>query len=261
MANARFHRVRLKRPDLRQPFPPEFVRRLEGRSVAAVSRRAKYLVVPLSSGDTLVMHLGMTGSFRIEAAPPRGRRPSPAADGDHDHVRFDMSSGWSVYFNDPRRFGFMDLVGPGHLDSYPPLERLGPEPLSPTFDGAALALACWRRKTPLKVALMDQTVIAGLGNIYASEALHLAALSPRRLASTIATPAGLPREAAHRLAASIRTVLVDAIDRATGEIYRDSRFRVYDREGAPCEQPGCGGQIRRVTQGGRSTFYCRRCQK
>ena len=261
MQGARFERVILHRADLRRPFPRRFKSRLEGREVTELSRRAKYLLAYLSSGDSLVMHLGMSGSFRVEWDD--GRRTGSVVEdaGRHDHVVFRLSSGATVFFNDPRRFGFMDLMTAAELANHPTITALGPEPLSSGFDGAALARACRGRKISLKVALMDQHVVAGLGNIYVSEALHLAGLSPQRRASTIAMPSGTPREAAHRLAAAIKRVLEEAIARTTGDIYRDARFRVYDRAGQRCAQRGCGGVIRRRTQAGRSTFYCRECQR
>jgi formamidopyrimidine-DNA glycosylase len=257
MQGARFERVTLHRGDLRTPFPRRFRARLEGASVDELTRRAKYLLARLSSGETLLMHLGLSGSFRVEFD---GGGDADAA-GLHDHAVFEMSSGATVFFNDPRRFGMIDLVPAGRLETHPTLSRLGPEPLSPQFDGAALAAACRGKKVSLKVALMDQRVVAGLGNIYVSEALHIARLSPQRQASTIATPNGAPRQSAHRLAAAIKQVLEEAIARMTGEFYRDARFRVYDREGERCRQRGCAGTIRRRTQAGRSTFYCVRCQK
>ena len=255
MEHAVFRDVILRRRNLRGPFPKRFAARLVGQRVREVNRRAKYLVVPLSSGETLVMHLGMSGSFRVD------RRGATLATIPHDHVVFKMSSGATVTFNDPRRFGSMDLVPAGKLDTHPAIGSLGPEPLSPAFDGAALARACRGRRTSLKAALLDQRVIAGLGNIYASEALHLAGLSPTRRASTIATAAGAARPAAHRLAAAIKQVLTAAIDRQSRDDYRSSRFRVYDREADPCRRGRCIGTIRRVTQGGRSTFYCPVCQR
>jgi formamidopyrimidine-DNA glycosylase len=258
MQGARFERVTLHRGDLRTRFPRRFRARLEGCRVDELTRRAKYLLAHLSSGETLLMHLGMSGSFRVEL--DAGGDAAEDA-GLHDHVVFTMSSKAVVFFNDPRRFGMMDLVPAGKLEAHPTLSQLGPEPLSADFDGAALAAACRGKKASLKVALMDQHVVAGLGNIYVSEALHLAHLSPHRQASTIATPAGAPRDSAHRLAAAIKQVLEEAVARMTGERYRDARFRVYDREGQPCQQRGCGGSIRRRTQAGRSTFYCVRCQK
>jgi formamidopyrimidine-DNA glycosylase len=253
MERARFVDVALGRPDLRTAFPPDFRSRLLRQTVTALTRRAKYLLATLSSQETLVMHLGMSGSFRL--AGDNAERSL------HDHVVFRMSSGATVIFNDPRRFGFMDIIEAGALGVHPVLSLLGPEPLSPAFDGFALAHACRGRKTSLKAALLDQRVVAGLGNIYASEALHVARLSPLRQASTVATPSGLPRPSAHELARAIKVVLTEAIDRASGRRYRGSRFRVYDREMEPCRRKGCTGSIRRRTQGGRSTFFCPRCQR
>ena len=262
MLRARIDAVDMRRPDLRKPFPPRFARRLTGQTVIALTRRAKYLVAALSSGETLLMHLGMSGSFRVArdvGTPAAGRRRTP---GDaHDHVVFHMSSGKAVIFNDPRRFGVMDLIPVAGLDDHPALSRLGPEPLSDAFDAAALARACRGKKTSLKAALLDQRVVAGLGNIYASEALHVAGLSPQRPASTLATPAGAPREAAFRLAAAIRQVLEKAISRQARADYRNDRFLVYDRQDQPCLKKNCGGTIRRRTQGGRSTFFCPVCQR
>lgn len=277
MSGARFERVRLRRPDLRRAFPPDFAARLTGRTVQAVTRRAKYLVLPLSSGETLVMHLGMSGDFRVEcldrdaeAAGPRVQgarlrkhpdRPPLLPAGAHDHVVFEMSSGCVVTFTDPRRFGMMDLLTRDALAVHDTLAELGPEPLSPEFDAAALARACARRNVPLKIALLDQRVAAGLGNIYAVEALHLAGLSPSRRASSIATATGKPRPTAERLADAIKTVLTSAITRQPEVTYRTARFRVYDREGEACPTPGCPGVIRRSVQAGRSTFACRICQR
>lgn len=259
MEGARFTRVIVRRAGLRRPFPADFAARLERRTVRALRRRGKFLLAELSSGETLVMHLGMSGSMRIEpSAAAKGRGD---AAGRHDHVEFRMSSGASVTFNDPRRFGVMDLVPPGLLARHPAIGAMGPEPLEPGFDGAALARACVGKRTSLKAALLDQHVVAGLGNIYASEALHRAGLSPRRLASTVAAPSGASRPAAHRLAAAIRQVLREAIARKARPAYRMSRFRVYDHEGDRCRTPRCQGTIRRVVQAGRSTFYCPDCQK
>jgi formamidopyrimidine-DNA glycosylase len=255
MAGARFEHVLLRRPDLRSPFPPRFRARLAGQTALSVDRRAKYLLIPLSSAETLVMHLGMSGSFAVERTR---RQVEPDR---HDHVVFDMSSGARVTFNDPRRFGFMDLLDPEELATDPVLSTLGPEPLSPAFDADALARACRGKKTPLKVGLLDQRVVAGLGNIYAAEALHLARLSPDRPASTIATRSGAPRESAVRLAAAIKQVLTAAIARQTRATYRAARFRVYGREGDACRRTRCRGTIERRTQAGRSTFYCPACQR
>lgn len=253
MAGKRFIGVIVNRPDLRAPFPRRFAARLRGTTALAVQRRAKYLVVPLSSGETLIMHLGMSGWFEIDV-----RRDDPE-DARHDHVVFRMSSGRVVTFNDPRRFGFMDLVA--HGAQHPVLSTLGPEPLSREFDAAALARALEGRKIPLKVALLDQRVVAGLGNIYAAEALHAARLSPNRLASTVVTSSGAPRAEAERLVAAIKKVLKHAVDRQSAKVYRAARFRVYGREGEPCLRGSCGGTIGRLTQAGRSTFYCPVCQR
>jgi formamidopyrimidine-DNA glycosylase len=172
-----------------------------------------------------------------------------------------MSSGATVTFTDPRRFGFMDLIGKGALGTHPVLSTLGPEPLSAEFTADTLARACRGKRTSLKAALLDQRVVAGLGNIYAVEALHIARLAPERQASTIATPAGAPRDSARRLVAAIKQVLVEAIERTPRRGYRGARFRVYDREGERCRRGRCGGTIRRRTQGGRSTFFCPECQR
>jgi len=201
------------------------------------------------------MHLGMSGWFHVDGARSAARHAR------HDHVVFHMSSGAVVTFNDPRRFGFMDLVPTASLPDHPVLGTLGPEPLSPEFDAEALAHAVRRRKTPLKVALLDQRVVAGLGNIYASEALHVARLSPDRAASTIATSSGAPRDSARRLVVAIKQVLAEAIDRQSSPAYREDRFRVYDREAERCRRVRCGGTIRRRTQAGRSTFFCPLCQR
>jgi formamidopyrimidine-DNA glycosylase len=262
MQGARIERVRLGRPDLRAPFPRSFAARLRGQTVTELTRRGKYLLATLSSGETLVMHLGMSGAFRIDEVATTARR---GAEPDrHDHVTFEMSTAARIIFNDPRRFGFMDLFSSADLLAHPLLAGLGPEPLADEFDAAALARACRRKRTSLKVALMDQRVVAGLGNIYVSEALHRARLSPRRLASTIATPSGAPRDSARRLAAAIKAVLHEAVDRHEAYAPRPRhrpRFKVYDREAERCLHNDCPGRIRRITQAARSTFYCPVCQK
>jgi formamidopyrimidine-DNA glycosylase len=273
MEGARIEKVEARRGDLRWPLPKDFAQRLQGKTVTGLGRRAKYLLADLSSGEVLLMHLGMSGSFRVgkDAAPGvyyHERSKSTA----HDHVVFHMSNGALITFNDPRRFGSMKLVPRDKLEEEPLLRALGPEPLGNAFDAALLAAACKGKKTSLKAALSDQRVVAGLGNIYVCEALHRARLSPKRRASTIATKTGAPNERARALVAAIRDVLNDAI-RAGGSSLRDHRradgslgdfqhnFRVYDREGEPCVTPGCGGTVRRIVQGGRSTFYCPTCQK
>lgn len=255
MRGARFRRVIVNRPNLRIPFPKNFVERLRGKTATAVSRRGKYLTIELSSGETLVMHLGMSGWFHVAPIGDRSREPDP-----HDHVAFVMTSGQTVLFNDPRRFGFMDLAGPGALDDYPPLRKLGPEPLSTELDAAVLARACRGKRISIKVALLDQRIVAGLGNIYASEALHHARISPLRKASTMATPTGAPKPDARQLVKSIKAVLASAIRRRESP-YRSARFKVYEREGERCLRPGCRGIIKRMWQAGRSTFYCPQCQR
>jgi formamidopyrimidine-DNA glycosylase len=275
MEGARFTMVEVRRGDLRWPLPKDFAQRLTGKTVTGLGRRAKYLLADLSSGDVLVMHLGMSGSFRVaqEKAGPVGRYyHERGKDAAHDHIVFHMSSGASVTFNDPRRFGSMKLVARSKLDDEPLLKGLGPEPLGNEFDAAMLARACRGKKTSLKAALLDQRIMAGLGNIYVCEALYRARLSPKRMASTIADRKGAPNERAERLVEAIKAVLNAAI-KDGGSSLRDHRqtdgdlgmfqhhFKVYDREGAPCGTPGCRGTIKRVVQNGRSTFYCPVCQK
>jgi formamidopyrimidine-DNA glycosylase len=276
MEGARFLKVEANRPDLRRPFPKDFVKRLTGKTVTGLGRRAKYLLADLSSGDVLMMHLGMSGSFRV-AADGHAKRPGKfhhkrSEARAHDHVVFHMSSGAQVIFNDPRRFGLMLLVPRTQLAEHPLMREVGPEPLGNAFDGAMLAGACAGKKTSLKAALSDQKVVAGLGNIYVCEALHRALLSPKRRASTLADRRGAPTERAERLVEAIKAVLNDAIA-AGGSSLRDHRrtdgelgefqhnFRVYDREGQRCVTPGCPGTVKRIVQGGRSTFFCATCQK
>lgn len=275
MVGTRFTRVTLGRPNLRFPFPERFAERLEGQEILSLSRRAKYLLADLSGGELLAMHLGMTGRFTIHEAVS-GPSVSPgsfhhAAGGlaSHDHVVFDLTSGTRVIYNDARRFGFMTLLARTELESHPLFRDIGVEPLGNALDGALLAKLFAGKSTPLKAALLDQRLIAGLGNIYVSEALHRAGLSPFRKAGTLA--AGEARAEADRLAIAIRDVLNEAVA-AGGSTLRDYQktdgtlgyfqhaFRVYDREGAPCPTPGCGGIIARATQSGRSTFHCTICQ-
>jgi len=276
LEGARFEHVLARRRDLRWPLPKDFVRRLEGTTVEGLGRRAKYLLADLSSGEVLLMHLGMSGSFRVfqdGGTDMPGRFHHERTEHlTHDHVVFEMSSGAIVTFNDPRRFGFMKLVSRTKLDHEPLLRHLGPEPLGNEFDATLLAAACRGKKTSLKAALSDQRVVAGLGNIYVCEALHRARLSPKRQASTIASRAGGATDRAERLVEAVRAVLGDAIE-AGGSSLRDHKrtdgelgdfqhsFRVYDREGQPCVTPGCGGTVRRIVQTARSTFFCPVCQK
>src|SRR3984893_12489271 len=276
MEGARIVKVEARRGDLRRPLPKDFVKRLEGRTVTGLGRRAKYLLADLSSGEVLMMHLGMSGSFRViqekgEKTPGDFHYPR-AEDRAHDHIVFHMSSGARIAFNDPRRFGLMLLVPRTELADHPLMQAIGPEQLGNAFDAAMLAAACRGKKTSLKAALSDQKVVAGLGNIYVCEALHRAHLSPKRIASTLALKSGAPHPRAEALARSIKDVLNDAI-KAGGSSLRDHRqtdgdlayfqhaFRVYDRAGTKCVTPGCRGTIKRIVQGTRSTFYCPVCQK
>ena len=271
MEGARFTRVETRRKDLRWPLPKDFIKRLEGQRVEGVGRRAKYLTVDVSSGDVLLMHLGMSGSFRVGKDQTGAYYHDKSKLAAHDHVVFHMSNGSVVTFNDPRRFGSMKIVPRGKIDEEPLLRAIGPEPLGNEFDAVMLAKACAGKRTSLKAALLDQRVVAGLGNIYVCEALFRARLSPKRLASTIAGRNGAPNDKARALVDAIKAVLNDAI-KAGGSSLRDHRradgslgdfqhnFLVYDREGKPCPN-GCRGKVKRFVQNGRSTFWCPACQR
>jgi formamidopyrimidine-DNA glycosylase len=276
MEGSRIVKAEARRKDLRFPFQRDFVARLEGQTVTGLGRRAKYLLADLASGDVLLMHLGMSGSFRVvkdEEQNTPGKFHHPRAEHRaHDHVVFHMSSGAAVVFNDPRRFGYMKVIARKALQEEPLLRGLGPEPLGNEFDAAMLARSCANKKTSLKAALLDQRVVAGLGNIYVCEALYRSHLSPRRLAATLATRKAGPTDHARRLVAAIHAVLNQAI-MAGGSSLRDHRqtsgelgyfqhsFQVYDREGEKCQTAGCGGTVKRFAQNGRSTFWCPKCQK
>lgn len=269
--------VRLARPDLRFPLPKDFAARLQGRRVEALNRRAKYLIAALDSGDSLLMHLGMTGRFTVYT--PAGPAVTlgelyfdglaSAGNGLHDHVVFEMEAGSRIVYTDPRRFGIMDIIVDGA--AHPLLQDLGVEPLGEALDAAYLWRAFRGKRAPLKAALLDQRIIAGLGNIYVCEALYRAGLSPLRIAGTLARRRA-PDPRLERLVAAIRAVLTEAIA-AGGSTLRDYArsdgtpgafqqvFDVYDREGEPCRRPGCRGRIRRVVQSGRSTFRCPVCQR
>ena len=279
LEGARLVRVEARRPDLRFPFPDRFTERLTGKTVTALGRRAKYLTMHLEDGPVLICHLGMSGSFRIETGESSGTpgtfHHERSKSITHDHVVFDVASPKGqrsrVIFNDPRRFGFM-LFAEGAPDTHPMLAGLGVEPTGNALDGALLASLLKGRRSPLKAALLDQRLIAGLGNIYVSEALWRAGLSPLREAGTLAGSGKKAKEQCDRLAVAIRSVIADAIA-AGGSSLRDyvhadgslgyfqHSFAVYDREGEPCPKPGCGGHIERIVQSGRSTFYCRTCQR
>ncbi|WP_224548727.1 bifunctional DNA-formamidopyrimidine glycosylase/DNA-(apurinic or apyrimidinic site) lyase [Mesorhizobium sp. CA16] len=279
LEGARLVEVKARRADLRFPLPERFSERLAGKTVTALGRRAKYLTMHIENGPVLICHLGMSGSFRIEAAEssdvPGAFHHDRSKSAAHDHVVFDVVSPSDersrVIFNDPRRFGFM-LFAEGAPDTHPMLAGLGIEPTGNALDGPLLASLLKGRRSPLKAALLDQRLIAGLGNIYVAEALWRAGLSPLREAGTIAGSAKKAKEQSARLAEAIRSVIADAIAaggsslrdyvQADGSLgYFQHSFAVYDREGEPCPKPGCRGHIERIVQSGRSTFYCRTCQR
>jgi formamidopyrimidine-DNA glycosylase len=269
MEGWRILRAETRRPDLRFPFPPNFAGRVSGARLTALGRRAKYLVGELSTGEALIMHLGMTGRFTIAEKRKENARPgdfhhATGVDPAHDHVVFELQGGSTVTFNDPRRFGSMDLWPLGELDTYPAFEGLGPEPISNAFSGAYLREAFRGKKAPVKAALLDQRVVAGLGNIYVSEALFRAGISPRRLAGAIGP------DRLERLAGEVRKVIDEAIVAGGSSIsdfagtggelgYFQHRFQVYDREGEACV--ACSRPVKRIVQSGRSTFYCSQCQR
>ena len=271
--------VETRRPDLRFPLPENLAAKLSGRTISALGRRAKYLTIATDGGPVLICHLGMSGSFRIEigaeGSTPGGFHHERSRNGAHDHVVFHLASPRGeqsrVVFNDPRRFGFM-LLFDGIVGQHPMLAGLGVEPTGNALDGRLLGEMMHGRKAPLKAALLDQRLIAGLGNIYVAEALWRAGLSPRRAAGTIAPSSGKTGVRAERLATAIREVIADAVE-AGGSSLRDyahadgslgmfqHSFAVYDREGETCRKPACGGIIHRIVQSGRSTFYCPSCQR
>ena len=255
----RLARVAVNRPDLRIPFPENFAERLQGRRVERLDRRAKYLLLPLDSGEVLLGHLGMSGRMLISA-----RRNVPP--GRHDHVILETDEGIEVVFCDPRRFGLMTLIAADALERHPLLAALGPEPLGEAFTGAVLTRALAGRNTSIKAALLDQRVVAGLGNIYVSEALFRAGIHPERAAGQISA------QRLTRLVGEIKAVLEDAIAaggstlrdhvRPDGELgYFQHSFKVYGREGEPCPGCDCGRGITRIVQGGRSTFFCAKRQR
>jgi formamidopyrimidine-DNA glycosylase len=273
LAGARLARVEARRPDLRFPLPDGFVQRLTGARILRLERRAKYLLAPLDRDETLVMHLGMSGRFEI-AGNGATKRPgdfnlAQPPDPKHAHIVFETEAGARVTFYDPRRFGYMDLIATDALAEHPWFKGLGPEPVGGPmgcgFDAAYLARAAAGRAAPIKNLLLDQRVIAGLGNIYVCEVLHRAGIAPER-------PAGkVSKRKLTALVEAIRTVLTEAIE-AGGSTLRDyaaadgslgyfqHRFAVYGREGEPCLRPGCRGRIERTVQAGRSTYACSRCQ-
>ena len=279
LEGARFAKVEQRRADLRFPFPRNFAKRLKGRRVERLDRRAKYLMVWLDDGKVLAMHLGMSGRFVVENGAGKSHRKilgefvqQAGEDGKHDHLILTMSNGAVIRYNDARRFGYMTMIEAGKLDEHPLFHGLGIEPLSDALTADCLAARGKGRKQPLKAFLLDQRVLAGIGNIYACEALHRARLMPDRPASILALQSGAASAAAKRLAPAIRDVLEDALEaggsslrdyrQADGSLgYFQHRFCVYGREGKPCLRKGCGGTIARRVQSGRSTFYCPVCQK
>lgn len=276
MAGQRLIQVEQRRKDLRFPFPARFKERLEGQRVTGLSRRAKYLVLDLSSQEALIMHLGMSGRFTVEmggtTSKPGDFHYETSSPSPHDHVVFHMENGARITYNDPRRFGFMDLVPSASLVDSKHFKAMGVEPLGNELNGELIQTLFADKKAPLKAALLDQRLIAGLGNIYVCEALHRSGLSPKRLAGTLSTNRGSMKGKAELLATIIRDVLTEAVQ-AGGSSLRDyaqtdgslgyfqHRFRVYDREGEKCPTVSCSGTIERIVQSGRSTFYCKTCQK
>ena len=279
MEGSLIRRAELRRQDLRFPFPSGFAEALEGRRVVSLGRRAKYLLIDLDGGDVVIAHLGMSGSFRVEGAdagetPGDFHRPR-GKDARHDQVVFHLETADGerrVVYNDPRRFGFMVMMPHAERPEHPLFHGLGVEPLSVDLTPEYLAQRAQGKKANLKAFLMDQRIVAGLGNIYVSEALFRAGLSPNRAARSLANRRGAPTERAKLLVPAIRDVLLHAID-AGGSTLRDYRdangasgafqdaFAVYDRAGQVCPRPGCGGEIRRRVHAGRASFYCSRCQR
>jgi formamidopyrimidine-DNA glycosylase len=276
LEGARIDKVTLNRKDLRFPFPKGFTKALEGQTIASVGRRAKYLLFRLSSGKIWLGHLGMTGAFRF--AEGKYKEPSryyePGVDEKHDHVVMHLThpgrGKLTLIYSDARRFGFMDLFE--HEEDSPYLEGLGPEPLGNEFNAGEMAVRFKGKAAPIKAALLDQRVVAGLGNIYVSEALWRAHIRPTVPAGKLVLKSGKPSARLDLLAGGVRSVLTEAIA-AGGSTLRDfraadggsgyfqHRFDVYDREGQPCHTPGCPGTIERIVQSGRSTFFCPVCQK
>jgi formamidopyrimidine-DNA glycosylase len=277
MEGARILTAEVRRADLRFPFPERFAERLAGRTVTSLGRRSKYLLADLDGDDVVIMHLGMSGSFRIAQAPTGGEvvgdfHHERSRDAAHDHVVLSLSSGATVTYNDPRRFGFMLMTPRASLADHPLMAKLGVEPTGNDLSAEHLAAAFRGKAAPLKAALLDQSIVAGLGNIYVCEALHRAGLSPQRAAGTLVTKGGDPSVRLERLVPVIREVIAEAIaaggsslrDHAqpSGELgYFQHSFHVYDREGEACRRCGDAHTVRRIVQSGRSTFYCAACQR
>ena len=259
MDGGRIVRADVRREGLRWPFPERNRELLYYQFILHVRRRAKYILMALDSGESLLVHLGMSGKVTIDES---GVQPPEK----HDHVVLDMENGARILFNDPRRFGSLDLLDTASLEAHKPLKALGPEPLGNSFNAEYFAARLKGRKTPIKSAMLDQKIVAGLGNIYVCEALWRAGISPQSSSAAL-NPARVSVLVGH-----IRDVLVEAIEaggsslkdyrQADGELgYFQHSFKTYGREGAPCLKLGCGGEIARITQSGRSSFYCPTCQK
>ncbi len=259
-------RADIRRPDLRWPLPDRMAERLTGQRVERLRRRSKYILAELDSGETLIIHLGMSGRMLISGSMLGDFHHDHPTPEKHDHIVLDMSDGARITFNDARRFGAMDLTPTATLEDHWLLKAIGPEPLGNAFNEDYLVTQLKGRNTPIKSALLDQRLVAGLGNIYVCEVLHRAGISPTRKARQIA------RTRVRMLVPIIRQVLQEAID-AGGSSLRDHRqtngelgyfqhtFRAYDRQGQPCQTPGCSGTITRIVQSGRSSFYCAQCQR
>ncbi|KAG1713727.1 Formamidopyrimidine-DNA glycosylase [Nymphon striatum] len=259
-------RADVNRPDLRWPFPDNMAQRLNGATVTALRRRSKYILADLSTAETLIIHLGMSGRMTVSGDPLgqfHHEHPAPAK---HDHVVFHMANGARVTFNDARRFGAMDLAITADLEDHWLIKPIGPEPLGNGFSVAYLIQALEGKNAPIKTALLDQRIVAGLGNIYVCEVLHRAGINPKRKAGQ------LSKSRVAAMVPIIRDVLSEAIEaggsslkdyrQADGELgYFQHGFRAYDREAEPCSTPLCGGTIARIVQSGRSTFYCPKCQR
>ena len=269
LTGARLSHVRQNRPDLRFPFPERFAHRLSGATVERLERRAKYLLFPLSTGETWVTHLGMTGRFTVDGEQlGEFEEPAPIS-GKHEHVSFCAERGETrrrIGFADARRFGFMGLIPTDQVEDHPWFKGLGPEPLGNRFSGAHLAEAFDGKTQNVKVSLLDQRIVAGLGNIYVCEALYRARISPRIAAGKVSKPrletlASVVRDVLNDAIAAGGSTLKDFANADGGQGYFQHRFDVYGREGEPCRGEGCTGAVRRIVQAGRSTFYCPGCQK
>ena len=266
MEGRRIDGVRVARRDLRRPLPDDFEERITGRTVTAIGRRAKYLTIELDDGTVVLAHLGMSGRMTIDDGRPGRPEHHAGHSSAHEHIVFVLGNATMIRYSDPRRFGLMDLARRDSLDRHVLLAHLGPEPTSEAFDGPMLAGRLAGKRTPIKAALLDQRVVAGLGNIYVCEALYAAGISPKRLAANVGA------EKADRLATAIRETLAEAIE-AGGSTLRDHvapdgelgyfqhRFKVYDREGRPCPGCNCDSVVRRIVQSGRSTYYCPKRQR